>query len=182
MPKARMYMPCAPTDKVRTIMMKEIVPRIFIRKDTLETIRVTVGSVKEEISWLNRVTRRGYDFFVYDFFLLKQTCTPTHTEFDDDAYGPFIQEMMKKYPGKQFREFSQSLKSWGHSHVKMGVTPSSTDDDQMNQRFCAHQEPEYGIRLIFNQKGSINGDIFLYPQNLKFLGVDVGLYTGDIPE
>jgi len=92
------------------------------------------------------------DFYVKEFHVVKQTCTATSTDMDQDA---LIDLMMK------LRE--QGVKSehvcvWWHSHVNMATGHSGTDETQIENFDFDH----VCISIITNKKDDLNLRIDLY--------------------
>jgi proteasome lid subunit RPN8/RPN11 len=96
---------------------------------------------------------------VEDFQMIKQTNTTTHTEFDDDDFGRYLEEWTKAG-----YELDQIARIWIHTHP-VGVNgPSGTDETTFQDKFGTYPFSVMYIltraniqycRLQFNHKSAL---------------------------
>ena len=144
-------------------------PRVLITPNAYKRMCLYVELAEKEVGWLGTVvmTRNG-DFLIDHTYLLEQEVTATETELSAEGQAKLVEDLLKKgEPG--FEEVNR-LRFWGHSHVRMGTSPSGTDESTM-KRFYEEGLPWY-VRGIFNKKGRAEFCIFLYEQGLRINDVD----------
>ena len=111
-----------------------------------------------EIGWVGLARVNKEDellIHVDDVFLVEQTVTTATTDLDPKA----LIELGKSLSSEQ----REQLCFWGHSHVTMDVSPSSTDDKTMETLFS---NCPWAIRAILNKAGKMRTDLFLYNEGL----------------
>lgn len=134
-----------------------------------------VYSNEKEIAW-HGVVRRGEEPFTYvveDILLFKQEVSGTTVTTDQKEYEEFLL-------GLDDDTFN-ALKYHGHSHVNMGVTPSTTDTS-MYESFIRQLGPEqFYIFTINNKKGARTVLIYDMKYNIIFNegDVDIKVYADD---
>lgn len=84
-----------------------------------------IDAADGEISGLGRVKMNGSVLTVEEIFLFKQVCSSASTVLSDDDVANFLIEAVDR--GIDPSE----LKLWWHSHAKMNVFWSKTDDDNI---------------------------------------------------
>ena len=151
--------------KVQVIANK--IPRIGIMSDALAKMFVYVDECSDEIGWLGTVKQINEKYYIIeDVFLFDQDVHGTTTEITPEGLAEFAEELLQCENGM---EIWNNLKMWGHSHVNMGVTPSSQDNKQM--RDFGEIGHDWFIRLICNKKGDMKLDFFHYKLGIAYLDV-----------
>lgn len=136
-------------------------PQIIISKQAYEKMWQYVDQCDVEIGWLGTVERIGFQFIIQDIFLPEQDVTAATTEITEDGLRGLANELLTRPDGV---ELWNKMLFWGHSHVTMGTTASSVDENQMDT-FRKNDVP-YFIRGIFNKHGRGQFDLFLYEQEI----------------
>jgi len=126
------------------------VPTVLISAKAYNDMYILVDEADEEISWLGTVKMMGANFFIDEVFLLKQECSSVQTELDEGDIGDLGAELLLKENGMNI---VNSLKFWGHSHVRMGTSPSGQDETQL--KHFIDNDCEYFIRAILNKNGKM---------------------------
>jgi hypothetical protein len=90
------------------------------------------------------------NFYIGEVYLIKQECSAAQTELDDGAIGDLGNELLLQDGGM---EIVNSLRFWGHSHVRMGTSPSGQDESQL--KHFIENDCDYFIRAILNKDGKI---------------------------
>lgn len=140
------------------------IPRVFITPEAYKRMCLYVELAEKEVGWLGtvRMTRDG-DFLIENTYLLEQEVTATETELSSEGQALLVEELLAK--GDAGFEEVNRLRFWGHSHVRMGINPSGTDESTMD-RFFEEGLPWY-VRGIFNKKGRAEFCVFLYEQGIR---------------
>lgn len=121
-----------------------------------------------ECGW-NMVCRRSDDaedeYIIEDIIIYPQVVSSATVDTDLEAYA--------KWEDGLDDDVYTNLCGHGHSHVNMGVTPSSTDLEHQNKRLAELGEDRFYIFTIWNKKGDRNWRIFDYKKNILFETGDV---------
>jgi len=81
-------------------------------------------------------------FEVGNVYLVKQECTATETEMDDEAIADFNYQLVKDHG------MTQLPRLWWHSHVNMGAFLSGTDEDTL----AKFKNDSWMISLVVNKR------------------------------
>jgi len=123
------------------------VPRITITPSALNKMKHYAKLSKNEIGWLGDVEVDDNALSIKDVFLLKQEVNAATCELCSDAIlNLYEQRMENDIP-------TDTIILWGHSHVHMGVSPSSQDDVQFRE---LGKNSHYFIRIIVNKSYDIH--------------------------
>lgn len=144
----------------------KIIPHITINREALDKMRLYVEEMDKEIGWLGTTERIENDIIITDVFLFQQEVHATTTEITPEGLAEFAGELLSQPDGM---EIWNNMKMWGHSHVRMGITPSSQDDKQMKDFEQAGHD--YFLRLIANKYGELKIDVYEYAKGLEFHNV-----------
>jgi len=124
-----------------------------------------VDNHDEEISWLASVIRDGYTFHVKTVYLLQQRCSAATTVFDAEAQLTLQNELIEAMGDDAGLEEFGRLALWGHSHVRMGASPSGQDEKQMNDMM---DNAPWFIRMITNKNGEVRLTVCLQEEGYEF--------------
>lgn len=112
-------------------------PLIAFEHDTLQQIQYMVKKHPIECQWFHRVNRLIKDNFViyylHDLFIPEQFVGGVDVESSPQMMMKMWQQVKKDRKFKTNKELSplmQNTSAWCHSHHKMGVDPSPTDNEQ----------------------------------------------------
>ena len=92
------------------------------------------------------------DFYVLEYFVIDQECTGTSTDLDDDAFIDLVMKLRDRGIS------AEQIVVWWHSHVRMGVSHSGTDEAQI-ERF---DFDTVCISAITNKKNELNLRVDMY--------------------
>jgi len=138
-------------------------PRVLISREAYLRMCAYVEIAAQEVGWLGGVSRTADgDFLIEETFLLDQAVNAIETVLEADSIGALTLALIES--GEGGLEKANKLRFWGHSHVRMGVAPSHTDEMTM-RRFAGEKMPWY-VRGIFNKHGRAQFTIYLYEQGL----------------
>jgi hypothetical protein len=112
---------------------------VLLTREAFEQLFGYAYATSDEISCLGAVKREGGIFVVERFHLVKQQGGAAHTEMEPEAVGQLIEELLAKGQADEAR----SLKCWAHSHPRMDVFWSKTDDDT-----CQRLASDYLVSLV----------------------------------
>ena len=115
-----------------------------------------VNNCDIEISGYGKSRVEGNEIIIEDIGLIKQECTGTNTDIDDEATMLFFQEKMRG--GEDVKKWNV----WWHSHVDFGVFWSTTDEKTAAEMSSGG---DYLISIVANKKGDYLGRIDIFPKN-----------------
>lgn len=103
---------------------KSIFEGVLITPEAKIKMDAWVGMSPGEVSGLGqvRVVKKGL-FLIEDVFLLKQTCTGSHTVLNSEAIAALMMEMIQSGVDMSL------LRLWWHSHADFAVSWSPTDNN-----------------------------------------------------
>lgn len=129
-------------------------PMIYITPEAYMKIQCLVDENDLEVGWFGSVERSGDEYVIYDIFLFEQEVEEAETEMDAKSIAKLSIELINNGKEKEVNE----LRFWGHSHVKMAVNPSTTDESTA----LAFQENDcdWFICGIFNKGRDIRIDFY----------------------
>lgn len=146
------------------VEMLKRTPKVLITPEAFKRMSLYVELGSKEVGWLGTAERTaGGDFLITNTFLLDQEVTPTETELSVDGINALAMQLVEQ--GDAGMKALNELKFWGHSHVRMGTSPSGTDERTM-ERFGREGHPWY-IRGIFNKRGRAEFTIYLFEEGLR---------------
>lgn len=149
-------------------------PKIILSQQAYAQMCVYVEESDEEVGWLGTAIRReNGDIAIEKVFLFKQTVSPTETEISTEGIAELAAEFIGS--GEAGMEDWNNMRFWGHSHVRMGTSPSPTDENTMVRSsqssgpLLCFQDTDYdfAVRGIFNKFGRAQFSIFLYSERLR---------------
>lgn len=153
-----------------TVQVLEIcVPLIFITKKALAKMQLFIENCSEEVGWLGTAKKEGKFITIEDMYLFDQEVHSTTTEITPEGLGIFAEKLLQEENGM---EVWNNLKVWGHSHVRMGVTPSGQDNKQMET--FAEGGHDWFIRIIGNKNGDMKLDLYDYSQGIIYENIPWG--------
>ena len=138
-------------------------PKIVIAREAYAKMWLYVDIASEEVGWMGTAEQTADgNFFISQVWLLKQEVTGVETEMSNEGLSELATELLNN--GEQGLKDWDNLRFWGHSHVRMGTSPSGTDQRTM-QMLEEAQHPWF-IRGILNKLGRIEFTLYLYEENL----------------
>lgn len=150
------------------LIFKPSAPTVYITPDAYKRICLYVELAPQEVGWLGTVSKRPDGNFIIDeVFLVEQEVTAVETELSVDGCAKLVVELLEG--GEPGLERANKLQFWGHSHVRMGTTPSGTDEQTM-RRF-ADEGHEFYVRGIFNKLGRGTFDVYYFNKGYRILDV-----------
>lgn len=149
------------------------IPTVFMTREVYSRMWHFVDIASEEVSWLGTVRMTKYgNYLIEEVFLLDQEVSATQTELSGEGQAQLAQHLIETRPDGV--ETANRLRFWGHSHVRMGTSPSGQDEQQMEkfqENGCA-----WFIRGILNKLGRMEFTIFLWEAGVKIIDVPWAIY------
>ncbi|MDP1690150.1 MAG: hypothetical protein Q8L52_03045 [bacterium] len=142
------------------------IPMVLITREAYSRMWHYVDIAPKEVGWLGtvRVTPYG-NYLIEEVFLPEQEVSFTETELSGEGQAQLAQDLIDTRPDGV--EVANRLRFWGHSHVKMGTSPSPEDNKQMT-KFRENGCPWF-IRGILNKLGRMEFTIFLWGAGVKIV-------------
>lgn len=131
----------------------------------------------KEVAW-HGVARRGDDpekdeYIISDILVYPQKVTAAHVDMDPVEYAKWIMD------NDEDERFS-SIRMQGHSHVRMGTTPSGTDIQHQEDIVNMLNDDDFYIFMIWNKYMASTNKIFDLQKNILFEDSDITWgFTGD---
>ena len=138
-------------------------------------MQTLISSTDKEIGW-HGVARRGEDpekdeYIISDIIVYPQTVTGATVNTDQAEYEKWLNDLDD--------ETFNNLRMQGHSHVNMGVTPSSVDLDLYQEFLERLRDDMFYIFLIYNKRGERTYKVYDMKKNLLFETADVDVVIRD---
>lgn len=139
------------------------VPIVHINRSALNKMFIYTDEVQDEVGWLGTAYKlEDNSYLIDDVFLFKQEVHGTTTEITSEGLEEFAMELLQLPDGV---EIWNNMKMWGHSHVRMGITPSGQDNSQMEE--FSKVGHDFFIRLICNKLGELSVDVYEFDRGLE---------------
>jgi hypothetical protein len=148
---------------------------------TLEPVKITAPTVKvtkDAVKWLTAMADlHSHEVGVFGFvdelpnnvYVVRDIFYPKHSEANGATceISPEGETAMAEWLMSHNRETDLGkVKFWGHSHVDMGVSPSTQDEEQSIKRMNMNES--YLIRGIFNKAGLLSISFYDYVNKRRF--------------
>lgn len=149
---------------------------LFTPTAWVKMIRLVMDFDKE-VAW-HGVARRGDDpekdeYIISDILVYPQKVTAAHVDMDPIEYAKWIMEH------DEDERFS-NIRMQGHSHVRMGTTPSGTDIQHQDDIVNMLKDDDFYIFMIWNKYMVSTNKIFDLQKNILFEDSDITWgFTGD---
>lgn len=135
-----------------------------------------VTAYSTEVEWHGLVRRNAEDVFeVYDILIFPHEVTGATVTSDEAKYAEWL-NTLDDYT-------FNSMRFHGHSHVEMGVTPSSVDKEYRAKKVRELPSPKTGedafyAFLIINKRLDVEAQIFDLTNNAMYSTTDGSLAAG----
>ena len=148
-------------------------PMVYMTRDAFSRMWHFVDIAGEEVGWLGTVQQTRYgNFLIEEVFLLEQEVSAAQTEISEDGIAKLAQELIETR--QDGVEVVNKIRFWGHSHVRMGTSPSGQDEAQM--RHFQQNDCPWFVRGILNKLGRMQFDIFLWDAGVKITDAPWAIY------
>lgn len=162
----RMSFPKAEARKATVVYEPRAWQKLFLLLDRFDT----------EVAWHGIVTRDPDEskdaFIVHDILVYPQKVTGTNVDTDQDELENWLFSLEP--------EQRRNLRLHGHSHVRMGTSPSGTDLEHQRDMLNQVTGDGFYIFQIWNKSHSVTSKIYDLRRNLLFEDNDVDtVLSGD---
>lgn len=147
-------------------------PKVKIEYPALLKMRCYVDECDKEIGWLGLVEKTENNYVIKDVEIMKQNVTDVSVDIKEEG----LQEYAERIMARGEYDNLNKIRCWGHSHVNMPVSPSSTDEKTFREYY---KECDYFIRIIANKKGDLKLDIAEPLKHIMYTNIK---WEVDIPE
>lgn len=129
--------------------------QVWITPLAMHKMTVYTALSSDEVGWLGIVEELDNgDFRITDTYLTKQQVHGCTCELLPEGISELAIGFLREPEGDKL---FNSLRLWGHSHVNMGVSPSSQDDKQLE---TLSEHSDWFIRLIMNKRGDVSVTLY----------------------
>lgn len=143
-------------------------PLVLVTPEAWADMFYITDNTKTEVGWMATVEQlTPFRFRILEVFLLEQEAHATTTE----LLGEAVAKLVDKLFSEDRLEDVQRLNSWHHSHVQMGLSASS-DDNNTLAWFMSKVDNVPFVAIRTNQKGAVTADIG-YPNGMVLSDVEV---------
>lgn len=160
----------------KDIASKNARAKLWFTPEAWVKTQLLVQSFDSEIAWHGICVRSEVpgEFLISDILVYPQTVTGATVTTDQKGY----QDWLMSQPDEVF----QNLRMQGHSHVNMGVSPSSVDINDEKATLSQLTDDMFYVFLIHNKRGDITVRIFDLRENTLYetADVDVGVVGVDM--
>lgn len=137
---------------------------VIFENDAYKKMNALIKETSKEVGWYGTVERVDIKTFVIkDILVCPQTVTTTTVTTDDTEFSEWQNALSD--------EVFNSMRFYGHSHVKMGVTPSGTDN--VFQDDILQNVNDFYIFGIFNQYNASWFNIYDVANNILYEKDDI---------
>lgn len=159
--------PFTPHKFEENIIVEILTPRIRLTPRVYHDMLHIVDEAEKEIGWLGTVDVSEFGGRTYyrldEIYIVEQEVSHTETGLDEEGQAKLAEALLKEPNGL---ELVNRLRFWGHSHVRMGVSPSGQDDAQMEH--FRENGCDWFVRAIANKNGKIKFDVFDFESGILF--------------
>lgn len=152
---------------------KANVPNVRFDITAWEKIQFIVDHESMEIGWFGTVDHdpKSNTYVVTDIFITEQKRHGATCEQSAKGINALTSEIIRdqSLSSEEKRNRLNTFNFWGHSHVNMGVSPSS-EDIANAKRFAGK---DFLITGIFNKKGDVRLDFWDFKNNLHYAELPV---------
>lgn len=135
-------------------------PKLYMRSDAYVKMGALIQACTDEIGWFGTVEQIEGGFVINDILVSPQTVTGSTVTSDE--------EEERKWRETLDDDTYNSLRFHGHSHVNMGVTPSTVDERYRSEIIANIPKDGFFIFLIGNKKGDINIEVYDLKENIVY--------------
>ena len=140
----------------RAVTYKSTGAKVVIEFSSIAFLKMTalIREFSSEVAWHGTVERISPKWFlVKDILVYPQKVTGATVNTDQEAYAKWMQELDD--------ETFNSLRFQGHSHVNMGVSPSSTDIENQSRIVSQFGSADhFYIFMIWNKSMDFSARVF----------------------
>lgn len=142
---------------------------LYFREIAWTKMQALIREFDKEVAW-HGVARRGIDetkdeYFIDDIMVYPQEVTGATVNTDQEKYEMWLMQ--------HDDEVFNNIRMQGHSHVNMGVSPSSVDTTHQEKILAQLEDDMFYIFVIWNKKNDKTIKIYDLTKNILFDTTDV---------
>lgn len=151
----------------------EVRPMVIFSDKAYVKMLYLIMNYATEVAWHGIVNRTNDDtFIIEDVIIYPQHVTGATVTTDDVEYSNWL--------SNQPDEIFEKIRFQAHSHVRMGVNPSSVDLNQQESIVRQLEEQDFYIFAILNKDMKINMWIYDMVKNAKYDSQDIDIHFGSV--
>ena len=160
----------------KTIGNVDAKAQLYFSDTAWQKMQTLVREFDKEVAW-HGVAHRGEDetkneYYITDILVYPQEVTGATVTTDQEEYQTWLYS--------HDDEVFNNIRMQGHSHVNMGVTPSSVDNSLYERILDQLDDTMFYIFLIWNKRGDKTIKIYDMAKNILFDTKDVEVIYNDI--
>jgi hypothetical protein len=140
-------------------------PQVYIDRDAYQDMLAVSLATNDEVAWFSEVEQQGDTFLILTVYVPHQQSNAGTVEVEPEHLADFAEEFIDEHGIEAFNR----LHCWGHSHHKMGVSPSHQDSVTVDRLCQSLGAPFLAVRI--NHRGEIQVDV-AYPTGFTFEDAD----------
>jgi len=141
-------------------------PMVGIKMEALMKMSAYVSISQIEFGWLCASMRlQDNNFYIYETFCCQQENSGVSSDLREEGLQELAQRLIKE--GRE--DELSNIRTWGHSHVDMQISPSVQDDETFEEYY---KNCDYFIRIIMNKKNEICIDVADTERGVIYYDVD----------
>lgn len=137
-------------------------PLVLIAPEALKMMWLLTEMVDDEVGWLGTCDYNGQQFYIREIFVPKQLVGPVNTTLTPQGLADMTMDLINER--EDATEIINTIRFWGHSHVRMETSPSRQDMEQM-EAFMGNGV-EFFLRAIVNKHGKMEFTAYLPEEGL----------------
>lgn len=140
--------------------------KVFFTEEVAQQIEALVHATDDEVAWLGLGTplwdkekENVIGFGIDEIYVPKQEVSSTTVENDD--MGPLMHDALDHWTDENNNAPTERMIYFGHSHVNMGVKPSSVDIKAWRDWVTGkpNDHAQWLVTTIHNKKGEVHAEV-----------------------
>lgn len=144
--------------------------RVEVELEAFKKMQCYIDICNEEVGWLGTAYKEGNVITVKDVFLFDQEVHATTCELTPQGLADFTMGLFETMPSDDAMEIVNNMALWGHSHVRMSVSPSGQDDKQLRE--FSDSGYTWFLRVIGNKLGNFEYTYMDYETGIEIKDLD----------
>lgn len=137
-------------------------------------MKALVHTFTGEIAWRGIVHRKGDEYVVDDIIVYPQIVSSAYVDTDFEEHRDWFEQLPD--------DIINNMRLHGHSHVMMGVVPSSVDKALYKQIIDELDDDMFYVFLIVNKKNDMFVEIYDMQKNIVYEKSDIAVVVDYDPE
>jgi hypothetical protein len=138
---------------------------VWLTYTAYRKIMALVTGFNDEVGWHGTVLRSGDDYIIDDIYVYPQEVTGATVSTDQQDYNRWLFGLDD--------EVFDRLRMQGHSHARMGVSPSAVDTKHRQQLLDQLEPGMFYIFMVWNKSLAVHTLIYDMERNVLFEDDDI---------